>query len=960
MGVMTSSADRNLIYGVLALQMGFITRDALIAAMVACLADRARPIHEILREQAALAAEDHTAIEVVVRRFLEKNPDPAAGLTALDLEWIAPIQALASARGEADVRESLARLRTTPEDQLRTDPGATTAWGGPSSTEPNGDGVPPSLARLASSPNRYRIVRPHARGGLGEVFVAWDQELEREVALKEIREEHVHSQRLRERFVREAEINGNLEHPGIVPVYGLGTYPDGRPYYAMRFVQGETLQAALDRFHAEAPRLDDSQWLIGVRHLLRRFLSICDAVDYAHSRGVIHRDLKPANILLGKFGETLIIDWGLAKATGRADESVIGQAEREPTVPSPAPDSHVPTVVGETMGSPPYMSPEQARGDHSDLDSRSDFYSLGATMFAVITGRTPVFGRKTSEILERVGRGEIDPPSAVNPRVPLALEAICRKAMSLEPADRYPSARALADDLERWMEDRPVAVFEDPWSTRVLRWSRQHKSLVATALSLVAASFVGLIVIAVVVEQQKQGAERDRVRAVLAKQEAQVALAEAEEARKRARDHLGVGLDVVDHLVSFGDRQLITQMSAEDRTRFLGAASTFIRQFREREPGDLSIQVQTAQVARRLANLHRLIGKFDQADAFYDEAKAILDDLTKRSTDPTYADLKAETLIDQGEAWLNRGKTSDAERILQDAVTIARNHPKAGQDEGTNRRTLARGLNRLGSTHLVLGRGDAARLGQDALDAIQPVADAALPTARQEVLNGKILPLTDQLEVIQSHFTMAEGQDKAGRVGEAEAHLRLALSQAKDLLKRFEGVPIPDLDYFHAWIGTRLARLVMGQHGGDESLRLLEDALTRLGALVRKNGDLPHFRAALADAHAATAILHERYGRTDQARASAEAARATLGPLLESDREIPEYPNLMAEVAATLGRLAGKRGPEAQPEARAWFEEAVRNQQEAIKRSPEDVAYHKRLAEYEALRAASKPNPPGS
>jgi serine/threonine protein kinase len=161
------------------------------------------------------------------------------------------------------------------------------------------------------------VLRPHARGGLGEVFVARDQELHREVALKEIQARH-DDPRSRSRFLLEAEVTGGLEHPGVVPVYGLGAYPDGRPFYAMRLIKGDSLKEAIGRFHqADVPGRDPGERRLALRGLLRRFVDVCNAVAYAHSRGVLHRDLKPSNVMLGPYGETLVVDWGLAKVVGR-------------------------------------------------------------------------------------------------------------------------------------------------------------------------------------------------------------------------------------------------------------------------------------------------------------------------------------------------------------------------------------------------------------------------------------------------------------------------------------------------------------------------------------------------------------------------------------------------------------------------------------------------------------------
>src|SRR5262249_46646667 len=170
---------------------------------------------------------------------------------------------------------------------------------------------------------RYQVLWPHARGGLGQVSVAEDGELHRRVALKEIQPRYAEDPVSRERFVVEAEITGNLEHPGIVPVYGLGWRPDGRPYYAMRFINGEEFSKAIRRFHAsDSPDFQGREF----RWLVRRFIDVCNTIAYAHSRGVLHRDIKPGNIMLGPFGETLVMDWGVAKPVGRSECGTGGAA----------------------------------------------------------------------------------------------------------------------------------------------------------------------------------------------------------------------------------------------------------------------------------------------------------------------------------------------------------------------------------------------------------------------------------------------------------------------------------------------------------------------------------------------------------------------------------------------------------------------------------------------------------
>ena len=272
---------------------------------------------------------------------------------------------------------------------------------------------------------RFRILRFHREGGLGRVYVARDEELGREVALKEIRPDKVAEADLRGRFVLEAEINGGLEHPGIVPVYSLGTYDDGRPFYAMRFVEGDSLKEAIESYHKEHPRPDPTA--VEFRKLLGRFIDVCEAIAFAHSKGVLHRDLKPHNVMLGRYGETLLIDWGLAKATGRR-EPVGPEAAVEATLVPPSGSGHAPTLG--VLGSPPYMSPEQAAGAAESLGPATDVYGLGAILFALLTGEPPVEGKTTEEVLDRVRRGAIRSPRSLNPNIPRALEAVCLKALA--------------------------------------------------------------------------------------------------------------------------------------------------------------------------------------------------------------------------------------------------------------------------------------------------------------------------------------------------------------------------------------------------------------------------------------------------------------------------------------------------------------------------------------------------
>jgi len=477
------SADRNLLFGIIALQMDFIARDQLIAAMHAWILDKHKPLGQVLCEQGMLSPDDGEAIESLVRRHLLRHDNDAerslAALSAIGQRLRDDLSRIA----DPDIQASLPCMCATGHDTEST----LTYVGSP--TTPGG---------------RFRILRPHAQGGLGVVSVALDEELHREVALKEIQERYAGETQPRLRFLLEAEITGGLEHPGIVPVYGLGHHPDGRPFYAMRFVRGESLKEAVARFHPPNT--------LELRRLLSRFLDVCNAIAYAHSRGVLHRDIKPGNILLGPYGETLVVDWGLAKIVGRGEPGA-SEPSAEPTLRPPSASGTGETVPGTALGTPAYMSPEQAEGRLDLLGPASDVYSLGATLYVVLTGRAPFDGGDAAEVLPKVQRGQFARPRDVDPSIPKTLEAICVKAMSLKQADRYATPRALAEDIEHWLADEPVSAYREPWPDRMLRWSRKHRTLVTSAAAVLVLGLVGSVAFAAVVTGKNRELARQTQRA---------------------------------------------------------------------------------------------------------------------------------------------------------------------------------------------------------------------------------------------------------------------------------------------------------------------------------------------------------------------------------------------------------------------------------------------------------------
>jgi serine/threonine protein kinase len=292
------------------------------------------------------------------------------------------------------------------------------------------------------SGTRYTLHELIARGGMGAVYAAEDEQLSRRVALKVLGLQDTTGE-LPSRLVREARILAQLEHPGIVPVHDVGTLPDGRVYYTMKFVRGL--------------RLDDYIVQLGsLSQRLRLFLRVCDAVAFAHARGVLHRDLKPANIMVGSFGEILVMDWGLAKVLPEqrvsADPTVLttsGKAEPK----NNATQSTGITAHGTVMGTPGYMSPEQARGETEQIDLRSDIFSLGAVLRFIVVG------------------GAQEKSSAM----PRPLSAICAKATADSPGARYAGVSELSVDVSRYMDGLPVTAYSENLFERFGRLYKRHE-----------------------------------------------------------------------------------------------------------------------------------------------------------------------------------------------------------------------------------------------------------------------------------------------------------------------------------------------------------------------------------------------------------------------------------------------------------------------------------------------------
>jgi eukaryotic-like serine/threonine-protein kinase len=842
---MTAAADRHLLFGLLALQNGLINQGVLLAAFQAWTLDKSRSLADHLQARGDLTGPKRVALEALAAVHVEAHGGHVEkSLAAVPANH--STRASLAALGEPDIEATLARVTRNHNGH------ATEADDDPDRTSTL------SVGAVTSEGQRFRLLRPHARGGLGEVFIALDAELHREVALKQILERHADDPVSRQRFVAEAEITGGLEHPGVVPVYGLGTYGGGRPYYAMRFIRGDSLKEAIDHFHRDdALKNDPGRRALELRKLRRRFLDVCNAIDYAHSRGVIHRDIKPANIILGKHGETLVVDWGLAKAVGRADPT----AGEQTIAPSSSGSSE--TLPGSALGTPAYMSPEQASGDLDRLGPRSDVYSLGATLYCLLTGKPPFEGDDIGEILRKVQAGDVRAPREVDSALDKALEAVCFKVMATKAADRYATARALAEDIERWAADEPVSDWREPLSRRVRRWANRNRTTVASVAAALVAGVVGLA--AVLAVQTKAKAEVTR--ALTGERDANRALAASNDELARSKAavqarydlaveaiktfHTGVSEDFLlkqDQFKALRDQLL---RSAQD---FYGKLSALLG--RDTDP---AARRTLAATNFELADLTGKVGSNEDPLAAH---RAVLAAREALAAEPG-ADVAAtadvgRSLTEVAGLLEATGKTDEALATYRRSASLLSGQ---GGTDTAARAALADCRSRLGN--LLSNTGQAAdalaayrqaRADQEAL-AAAPGAPAA---ARRD--------LADTVKRIGNLLR------QTGRPTEAEAEYRRALEIGQKLAADHPAVTVfrTRLAGSHDELGLLLYATGKPSEAEGESRR----ALAIRKKLAAADPEVPDHRDVVAASHNNLSVIRRRLGRLAEARDGCDQAIA--------------------------------------------------------------------------------------
>lgn len=374
---------------------------------------------------------------------------------------------------------------------------------------------------------RYQVLQEYARGGMGVVWRVFDRKLGREIALKRLNGDLATNAVAKERFINEARITAQLEHPGIVPIYDLSGLENDEPNYTMKLLRGETLTAAIERYHSLAGKAPERSVMFA--RLLDHYVVVCQAIAYAHDRGIIHRDLKPDNVLLGAFGETAVLDWGLAKLLHETAPKSGDQATQATDLRDgqwgPLDVISQATRQGTVMGTPAYMAPEQARGE--TVSAASDVYALGTMLYQVLVGRPPFRANTLKDVLLAVVEQTPQQPREIAPEISPALEAICLKAMEKKPDERFDTAAALVAEVERFLADQPIHSYHESASERAFRWMRQHRQIVLGTMAILIIAAISTIAYSLVSQanQASQFAEQKRVDQARASAESAAAVA---------------------------------------------------------------------------------------------------------------------------------------------------------------------------------------------------------------------------------------------------------------------------------------------------------------------------------------------------------------------------------------------------------------------------------------------------
>ena len=642
----------------------------------------------------------------------------------------------------------------------------------------------------------YKADKEIARGGMGRIVAAEDQRLGRPVALKELIDPGPEGMG---RFQREALITARLQHPNIVPVYEAGQWPTGEPFFAMKMVQGKPLDEVIAAARTLEARLA----------LLPRIVGAVDAIAYAHSRRVIHRDLKPANVLIGEYGETVVIDWGLAKDLDATDG--MESAERAPRSTSEKKEkstsstqSSTLTIAGAVMGTPAYMAPEQARGEA--LDERADVFALGAMLYHLLAGVPPYNARTATDVIAAAALGRVVPLVERENRAPLDLVAIVNRAMAQDQSERYRNAGELAEELRRFLTGQLVGAHHYTAFQKAARFVKKHRAAVTiSALSLVAFGVLGTLAVRRIVE------ERDA-----ATQAREIAVTRRLAAEKLIDRML---FDVKDRLQQIGRLDILSNLGGEIRD-YYGTLSKM--------PGGMPLEDgDRMALAVDLVGLsERESGRLEQALKTWTEARAKLAASVGDDVDPK-ALLRRRMIarfdFEIGTVHQQRGKVPAAIT----AYTLATKELDALREQAPKDREV---LLQSADTHDRLG--DLLR-NEGKIDAAFEEYSAAKTAREQAGGQASSRPSEEVLALSTSHV-------KLGSVYQARGESATALSEYKSALRLretlLEGQP-DNVEVIERVLDVRdtLAELQNQMGDGKSAIETYNEAIPIMEMLARRD-----------------------------------------------------------------------------------------------------------------------------
>jgi serine/threonine-protein kinase len=848
---------------------------------------------------------------------------------------------------------------------------------------------------------RFRKIRSHAKGGLGEVSLAQDEQLNRVVALKELQPKYANDAAKRTRFLLEGEVTGSLEHPGIVPVYAMGRDDQGRPFYVMRFIRGESLREAIRRFHDESKTGDAfSRNSLEFRQLLQRFVDVCNAIAFAHDRGVLHRDIKPENVMLGKFGESLVVDWGMARVVGRS----LPEGNEDSIVHRPRPKHFSATREGSALGTPAYMSPEVAAGKLDQVGPPCDIFSIGASLYCLLTNRPPLHAETLTELLKKAERCDFPPAIEVNPRVPKALNAICCKAMALSATDRYGTALELADDIERWLADEAVHAYAESPAERALRWARRHRSwALAGAASLCIVAIVSTVAAGLINKSRReQVAAREEAVGRFAQSRRTIdnwlkgftsavefypntedfrdrILAQAaddyDSLAKQASDDPELELERGRILIKVGDLRRDLFKNSEAQVAYSDAGKIF-ESLKQRG-------VQTAAATLEIANIDLRNGivaaeanNLEAASTYYTKALGQLESIVGKDVDQkrvTLSQVDVHTSI--GMLLNSQGNFAGAEDHLQKAINLQSALVRATPTDLKLEGPAADARVRLGQ--VLMQRGDArgavaqfeqaanywdrrVALEPDHPDPFQLRADVRINLATAWLLLGHYQKETDAYRAVIADYEKLrkirpDYVPYLENIAIVENDLGLQLNEigqpreASELLikARDEFIQLRNIDAQNSRLREELASCLinLGQAQQDlgqtqEALKSLESGEEILELLVSEVPDQPMYQERSGICRSHIGQIQASLGNADEAVQSLNTAITRLDRVCTLNKELVSARSALATARGRLGDVLSEQKDSA-ADANQAYEEAMRDWQTTVKLAPVAEYFHR-------------------